>query len=642
MSVPSNWMSPPPTYDQPARAPLRSADTRLTPYLQLSHILSLTWLAYPILSLLFIIFRLQLSSDSAQTAVNNAKGDLLASCQAAQQAASSAASMPRFMAIATNAQISDAVNGTMNGAREALILALTVMEAIINFIIDIYRSTFLCFLELVVRGALSLIIGATQEISNFLQSTFSGLRTSIQNDISGVNSVINSTIDGINKINPFSDIKAPQINVPDLSALENVTLPSDFLQGLQKLNSSLPSVSDLKNKINSLIDTPFEVVKKDINETFLGINFNSSAMPVPDRSQLSFCGDMDTSVVDDLGHDLLQMAKIGMIIILVLAFLLLLAHSALEWYKWRCLKQHLQYTREAWMSDPTVYHTGPATAPTVDLSDHNLMILQAESAHPLLTRIANRFSALLHFSPSQHIHLRWFLHYIFHPPALACFLIGFFGILSVQVQLFALGPLEAKYQSRAAGAVTDMSGQIFASVNQSMYNQSSFYANDVNSQVDAIQTQINDGLFGWVNQTTTTLNDTVNAFYTDVQDLVNSIFGGTILEQPAQEFIQCFIGSKVDAIEEALTFLHDNLHVNMPRVNESALVLSPAQAAAVRELLAADQAGTEETDSRSTHDCLQIGGHFGLPEGVEVRDLVIGLITMAARRGMAYCTYIKA
>jgi hypothetical protein len=116
------------------------------------------------LSLIFIAFRLQLSSESAQTAITNAKADLLTGCLAAQKAASSAASMPRFMALATNDQINDAVNASMEAARESLILTLTIMEAIINFIVDIYRSTFLCFLELVVRGGLSLIIGATQEV----------------------------------------------------------------------------------------------------------------------------------------------------------------------------------------------------------------------------------------------------------------------------------------------------------------------------------------------------------------------------------------------------------------------------------------------------------------------------------------------
>lgn len=157
---PTRWMTPPPLYV--STPPV--SDSGLTPYLQLSHILSLTWLAYPILSLIFIAFRLNISSESGQTAINNAKADLLTGCQAAQRAASSAASMPRFMALATNDQMIDAVNASMDAAREALILSLTIMEAVINFVVDTYRSTFLCFLELVVRGGLSLIIGATQEV----------------------------------------------------------------------------------------------------------------------------------------------------------------------------------------------------------------------------------------------------------------------------------------------------------------------------------------------------------------------------------------------------------------------------------------------------------------------------------------------
>lgn len=155
-------MSPPPVYEFSRSTP--QYHTTLTPYLQLPHLLSLTWLAYPILSLLFIAVRLQLSLASSQDAVASAKGDLLAACQAAERAATATASLPRYMASATNVRIASAVNDTINGSRKALILALTVMEVIINFIVDTYRSTFLCFLELVVRGALALLIGAVQEV----------------------------------------------------------------------------------------------------------------------------------------------------------------------------------------------------------------------------------------------------------------------------------------------------------------------------------------------------------------------------------------------------------------------------------------------------------------------------------------------
>lgn len=43
--------------------------------------------------------------------------------------------------------------------------SLTALQGIIEFVIDMYRSIFLCFLELVVRGGLSIIIGALTEVS---------------------------------------------------------------------------------------------------------------------------------------------------------------------------------------------------------------------------------------------------------------------------------------------------------------------------------------------------------------------------------------------------------------------------------------------------------------------------------------------
>ena len=154
-------MTPPPVYETSQRQ-----GTTLTPYLTLPYLLSLTWLAYPIISLLFVAFRLSISSQSAEDGVADAKAELLASCAAAEKAATVAASLPRYMAIGTNKQIASAVNDTMNAAREALVLALTILEAIINFAIDIYRSTFLCFLELVVRGGLSVLIEAVQDVSD--------------------------------------------------------------------------------------------------------------------------------------------------------------------------------------------------------------------------------------------------------------------------------------------------------------------------------------------------------------------------------------------------------------------------------------------------------------------------------------------
>lgn len=152
------------SFSAPSYDDAQHMSTTLTPYLQLPHLLSLTWLAYPILSIIFVAFRLRASLDSSQDTIASAKANLLASCKAAEQAATSAASMPRYMAMASNEQIVDAVNGTLRAARATLVMSLTIMEAVINFIIDLYRSIFLCFLELIVRAGLAVIAAAVEEV----------------------------------------------------------------------------------------------------------------------------------------------------------------------------------------------------------------------------------------------------------------------------------------------------------------------------------------------------------------------------------------------------------------------------------------------------------------------------------------------
>lgn len=350
----------------------------------------------------------------------------------------------------------------------------------------------------------------------------------------------------------------------------------------------------------SSIDTPFEFLKKDINNTFAGLSFDHTLLPVPDQNRLSFCNDLDTSIVDDIGRGLVKAAKIGVLILIALALLLIGLNCLLIWYKWRSMKRHLEYTRQAWTSDPALVvnpKSSPST-PQITLSDHNMMMLRANSEHPLVTKITNVFATRIGMTPSQHINMRWFFHYIFHPPALACFLIGFFGILSVEVQLLALGPLVSTARGHTASAVSDFSNTIANSINQSMYNQSSFYANSINHKVDTVQTTINDGVFGWVNGSTVTLNTTINDFYTEVQTLVATVFNGTILETPANDFLKCFIGNKVDAIEHALTFLHDNLNVNIHRVKPDVLVLSSQSVNEATTPIAAAAIGGGKNDTQ--------------------------------------------
>lgn len=101
---------------------MSSPPSRLKPYLTTAQLISLAVLASPVISLIFVLFRLQSSSGAAQNSIEDTKGSVVASCKAAEHAASVGASLPRFLAQGTNEQITHAVRGTIEGVRLALTL----------------------------------------------------------------------------------------------------------------------------------------------------------------------------------------------------------------------------------------------------------------------------------------------------------------------------------------------------------------------------------------------------------------------------------------------------------------------------------------------------------------------------------------
>ncbi|KAF8323133.1 hypothetical protein DL93DRAFT_2128582 [Clavulina sp. PMI_390] len=592
---------------EPMPAPPRRA---LTPYLTLPHLLSLTWLAYPVISLLFVAFRLMDSTSNANAGVADAKADLLASCSAAEKAATAVASMPRYLAIGTNDAIQKSMDAAMDAARLTMTVSLTIVESIIVFVVDMWRSTFLCFLELIIRGALAILISAVTDISDFINSTLSSIRTSIQSDIASANSVIQTAVSAINKVTSIVNVNlsVPQFSIPSLDLLANVTLPDSILNGLTTLNNSIPTLDVIKQDLDNLIETPFTIVKTDINNTFNAITFNASTFAVPAQRTLTFCDGMDTSFIDDLGRDLVKIAHIAAGLLAAAAVLFVLGNMFLVWWRWRSLQGHLEYIREAWTADPTVSHSKLSEAhsshsapqPSMVMSNHNLLVFRNTAEHPLISRWLDDFSKWFKLSPSQHVNARFFFSYVLHPPALVCLLIGLIGLLSVELQLAAIHPLQAHYTAQAQTGVSNFNAQIAAQLNSGMANDSATYAAQVNAQVAAIQSNLDNGVFGWINTTTTSLNNTVAGFYAEVQSIVNSTFGGTVFDSPAQEFVRCMIGSKVNSIEEALTFMNENFAVTLPTLNPNILMLSNNSVNEVTSPIAAAAIGGSSTSNNST------------------------------------------
>lgn len=122
-------------------------------------------------------------------------------------------------------------------------------------------------------------------------------------------------------------------------------------------------MAQLKDKLNELIEVPFEALKKEINETRLEMaaSFNSTILPVPSLSSLSaaksdelnqeLCSDLDTSLIDDTARALHKLSNVAIGLMFLLLFLVWAAMVIREWRRWRALKDVVEAVEDEWKHD---------------------------------------------------------------------------------------------------------------------------------------------------------------------------------------------------------------------------------------------------------------------------------------------------
>lgn len=127
-------------------------------------------------------------------------------------------------------------------------------------------------MELLVRGSLSLLMAAVDLMNTAVKDAGQGIKAAVQTSVDGVNTFLSGSLAGINDILAVvgKSVKVPQIAQPDLAALDNVRMPTSLQDSLQRLNSTLPTLTELKKKMDAIIQGPFEELKTDVNKSEFG------------------------------------------------------------------------------------------------------------------------------------------------------------------------------------------------------------------------------------------------------------------------------------------------------------------------------------------------------------------------------------
>ncbi|GEM10975.1 plasma membrane fusion protein PRM1 [Rhodotorula toruloides] len=523
----------------------------LRPYLGPRAHISLSWLSQEFLALLLLLIALAFLLASIPALTRDAKASLTSACAGVEGAASVAVSLPHYMA--------DGVN---------------------DFIIDTYRSLYLCLLDLAVHGSITVLVKGIEEAQAFVTNAISGVRTAIQASIGDVETAINKTVGVIDKI-PGGNIHLPSLDVPELSALQNVTLPNTLVTALSSLNSSIPTLSEFRSTLDDLVSKPIESLRANISGTLSNSTIDVELLPIPPKQTVELCTNLDTSWIDDVGSDLGKFVKVAIGLVVLMMALFIVANALWEKWRYRVLLDGVEAAREAWLND--LLSAASSIAPDAKsqtahetLSTTNLLSFLNASSHPTLFRHVSRLASLLRLSSSSsRANLIWFISYIAHPPAWAFLALGLVGLIVVQIQLAILdGPIRRMVRRRAEDGAGQFSSSVMGVLNERMRDASETWANGTNKVVLGLQDDVNNNLFGWVNDTTTSLNSTMNGFYAEITDTITKIFNGTVLEDPALNLIYCLVGSKVNSISTALTWLHNHAHLSLPTVSPSALLLS--------------------------------------------------------------------
>ena len=539
---------------QDAQRPAPHSAPEITPYLGLRARLSQIWINRWTVLLFLILVRVLIAIVGLHHDLDSAKTQALSACNCVESIGSAMASMPHYMSKGVNELTAAGVDKAVSGLMSMLFMTITGVEELVVFYINMLTSTYLCLITLVIGGSLHVALQVAEDVTNFLNKTLGDIGKDIHSGIDSFQKDLNKFTGALNSIpEAFGGHGAiPKLNIDgSLDALDHVQLPADIDQGLQKLNSSIPSFAEVQNFTDNAIRLPFEEVKKLINESLPHFQFNRSLFPVPQKEQLTFCS--DNNGITDIFNNLASIANVARrVFIGILVVLAILA----------CIPMAYREIRR--------YRTMQKRAKLVGEKSYDPMDVIYIASRPY-SAAAGIKAATPFKSSKRQILARWVIAYGTSTPALLLLSLGITGLLACLCQFILLKAVEKEVPA-LAHEVGDFADKVVNTLN----NASENWANGANKAISATNDDINHNILGWVNTTTGAMNDTLNVFVDTVTKTLNATFGGTVLQDPVNELFNCLIGLKVAGIEKGLTWVSDNSHVNFPLLQNNTFSLGAA------------------------------------------------------------------
>lgn len=488
-------------------------------------------------------------------------------------------SSPHYMGLMGNFLIQKSMEQSVALSLKSISLLVSVSENVIDFMIDLWLGTWVCLIVSAIDGSVDVATNATESVIDLVNGTVSSVADEIDDGLSGLTKVVNKVLSAVNDIQNFfkgnddeSDIndQVKKVNLT-INGLRTLSIPSSIDDKLVKLSANTPDFDTVKNKTKQAIAVPFDIIRneiKSINASKLVGDPQYLEVPAIDTSGVKICSDNKSEIneVFDTIRKVFNASTMTILIVFILAALSLIVYNA--WAEWR------QWIRLKRFRDQYRHQTIMLKNPFDDMADEkvpqNVDIL--ETYHLVFNRYQSGFGRWLSRRISSKLetqrNIQWLVTYLTSSTSLTLLALGLCGILMCCVQFAIIAIISNKINGEETEKMmTSMSTAMNDTVQQGMTD----WSKSANLYINDTETQINRQVFGWIQNTTDTVNGTVTDLIEDIDNAISKAFNGTILYKPMDTVMQCVIGNKLEAISTALTWVHNTAQVNLPRVNGSEL-----------------------------------------------------------------------
>ncbi|CAI4740086.1 CCT_1a_G0044940.mRNA.1.CDS.1 [Saccharomyces cerevisiae] len=567
-------------------------------YLQLGDRLSQIWLNKYTLVLLLAMLKLLFFSKSIQHAIEVSETYILSNCYSIDSLYSKMTdNTPHYLGIMGNYLIEKGMEETVKATLETLSLIVYASEGLVNFAIDLYLGTYACLIVSAVDGTVDVATNTTEKLISLVNDTVSSVANELDTGLNDISKIINKVIKAASKVENFftgddddsnmtSSIKSVNLTI---SALHNLYIPSSINDKLEELSAKTPDFAQVKNTTKNLISVPFNEVRKNIKAVNASnIIGDTSVLYVPPVSLDNSTGICSSNQSEILAfYSILgQVLKIATVVcITVLICFAVGAMAPVAWNEiklWRHLcgmRDHYMLSRQdsytSFSSENTHELKDPFRDPPIQNGQYDVIASYQQCFQTWNTRIAGWMTNLVTFGkspenidPKTKQKIEWVVAYMTSERALCVLGIGLLGILVCICQFVMIALLKHKIShSLTSNDGNGVQNLLKSSTAVDIENQMSLWSVQTNKYINTTETNINQEVFGWINTTTLSVNNTVATMISDIDTTLADVFNGTLLYNPMKTVVGCAIENKLYTIEKAMTWIHDKAQLHIPRIN---------------------------------------------------------------------------